>query len=151
MARINLIVSEIYFVESIESLPRRPTFFASDFNCVCSYLAVRQYQRKVLKAWINLQEEYSCLGLHLRLSLRSYGGFFFIPSQASPVSPRPGKRLKTLELSRHASVIHYLSFAWNVILGVFFPSGVGAQATQTILENTTKRLTTVPSIVDLCL
>ena len=65
-----------------------------------------QYQRKVQKIWLNLQEGYSCLELQLQVPLRSYAGFFFTPSQHSSVNTHPGERLKNPELSRHASIIH---------------------------------------------
>ena len=100
-------------------------FFASDFNCVCSYLAMTQYQRKVQNRWFNVKEEHSCLRFHLQVPLRGYGGFFFTPSQPSSVNTHPGERLKNPELSRHASVIHQLFPARNVNWDVSFPSGVG--------------------------
>ena len=126
-------------------------FFASDFNCICSYLAVTQYQRKVQNVWFNVKEDHSCLRFHLQVPLRSYGRFFFTPSQPSSVNTNPGERLKNPELSRFTSIIFQLFSSQYVIWGVSFSSGVGAQATQTIPENTTRRWTTTPSIVCLCL
>ena len=87
----------------------------------------------------------------MQVPLRSYGGFFFTPSQPSSVNTHPGEILKNPELSRHASIIHILFSARNVVWGNSFLSRLDVQATKTIPEIPIRRRTTSPSIVDWCL
>ena len=59
--------------------PLNWVFFASDFNCVCSFLDMTQYQRRVQNRWLNIEEGHSWLGVVLQVQLRSHGSFLLHP------------------------------------------------------------------------